>query len=164
MARRKLAPVPTAHATGSSRPTSATTSGVAVASAASASIASDQVAQPIATDERSTVVASEERTPDVTRPALPDPEPELRAVREARDDLREGRPASAYRRLEALDRQSRGGMLVQERSALAAIALCQSQPGPVAQARAADFLLRSPESPLATRVRAACEQARRADR
>ena len=49
-----------------------------------------------------------------------------------------------------------GGMLAQERSALSAIALCQWQPGPEAQARAAEFLRSSPESPLATRVRSAC--------
>jgi hypothetical protein len=92
----------------------------------------------------------------------PDPEPELRALREARDDLRAGRPASAYRRLEDFDRQQGGGMLAQERTALSAIALCQWQPGPQAQARAAEFLRRSPDSPLAVRVRSACEQARQA--
>ena len=85
-----------------------------------------------------------------------DPEPELRALREARDDLRAGRPASAYRRLDAFDRHGGGGMLAQERSALSAIALCQWQPGPQARARAAEFLRSSPESPLAIRVRSAC--------
>jgi hypothetical protein len=85
-----------------------------------------------------------------------DPEPELRALRDARDDLRAGRPASAYRRLDEFDRQGGGGMLAQERSALSAIALCQWQPGPQAQARAAEFLRSSPESPLAIRVRSAC--------
>ena len=50
-------------------------------------------------------------------------------------------------------------MLVQERSALSAIALCQAQPGRDAQERATEFLRRSPESPLATRVKSACEPA-----
>lgn len=87
-----------------------------------------------------------------------DPEPELRVVREAREDLRAGRPARAYRRLEDFANQGGAGMLTQERRALSAIALCQAQPGPDAQARAAEFLWRSPESPLATRVRSVCER------
>lgn len=87
-----------------------------------------------------------------------DPEPELRVVREAREDLRAGRPARAYRRLEDFANQGGPGILTQERRALSAIALCQSQPGPDAQARAAEFLWRSPESPLATRVRSVCER------
>ena len=92
----------------------------------------------------------------------PDPEPELRVLRQARDDLRGGRPASAYRRLDDFDRHASGGMLAQERSALSAIALCQWQPGAEARARAAEFLRSSPESPLAIRVRSACAQASKA--
>ena len=88
-----------------------------------------------------------------------DPEPELRLLREAREDLRAGRSESAYRRLEEYGRQHSGGMLAQERRALSAIALCQWQPGPEAQTRAAEFLRNSPESPLASRVRSACEKA-----
>lgn len=99
--------------------------------------------------------------PPARRVDVSDPEPELRAVREARDDLRAGRPARAYRRLEDFNRQSPGGMLAEERSALSAIALCQAQPGREAQERAAQFLRRSPESPLAARVRSACDPARR---
>jgi hypothetical protein len=94
--------------------------------------------------------------------AARDAEPELRALRDARDDLRSGHPARAYRRLEEFERQGGGGMLGQERSALSAIALCQSQPGPAARARAAAFLRHAPESPLAARVRSSCEQARKA--
>jgi hypothetical protein len=88
-----------------------------------------------------------------------DPEPELRLLREAREDLRAGRSESAYRRLDEYGRQHSGGMLAQERRALSAIALCQWQPGPEAQTRAAEFLRNSPESPLASRVRSACEKA-----
>ena len=104
----------------------------------------------------------ENPAPATTPVVPPDPEPELRALREARDDLRAGRPASAYRRLDDFARQRGGGMLAQERSALSAIALCQWQPGPQAQARAAEFLRSSPESPLAIRVRSACAQASKA--
>jgi hypothetical protein len=104
----------------------------------------------------------EKPTPAAPLVVPPDPEPELRALREAREDLRAGRPASAYRRLDDFDRQRGGGMLAQERSALSAIALCQWQPGPEAQARAAEFLRSSPESPLAIRVRSACAQASKA--
>ncbi|HSS37906.1 MAG TPA: hypothetical protein VLT58_03980 [Polyangia bacterium] len=98
----------------------------------------------------------EKQTPAATVVVPPDPEPELRALRDARDDLRAGRPASAYRRLDDFARQRGGGMLAQERSALSAIARCQWQPGPQARARAAEFLRTSPESPLAIRVRSAC--------
>ncbi len=91
-------------------------------------------------------------------PAAPlDPEPELRVLREAREDLRADRSESAYRRLDDYDRQRSGGMLAQERRALSAIALCEWKPGPEAQTRAADFLRTSPESPLAKRVRSACD-------
>jgi hypothetical protein len=91
-------------------------------------------------------------------PAAPlDPEPELRVLREAREDLRADRSESAYRRLDDYGRQHSGGMLAQERRALSAIALCEWKPGPEAQTRAADFLRTSPESPLAKRVRSACD-------
>jgi hypothetical protein len=91
-------------------------------------------------------------------PAAPlDPEPELRVLREAREDLRADRSESAYRRLDDYGRQHSGGMLAQERRALSAIALCEWKPGPEAQTRAADFLRTSPDSPLAKRVRSACD-------
>jgi len=105
-------------------------------------------------------LAAAPAAPTATRVEAADPEPELRALRDARDDLRAGRPASAYRRLEDFNRQRPGGMLAQERSALAAIALCRWQPGREAQARAAEFLRRMPESPLADRVKSACGLAR----
>lgn len=87
-----------------------------------------------------------------------DPEPELRVLREAREDLRAGLFESAYRRLDEYGRQHSGGMLTQERKALSAIALCHWQPGPEAQARASEFLRVSPDSPLTKRVRSACEK------
>jgi hypothetical protein len=107
---------------------------------------------------RPAVMAAANPGPALT-PVL-DPEPELRVLREAREDLRAGRPESAYRRLDEYRRQHSAGMLSQERSALSAIALCHWQPGPEAQARASEFLRISPDSPLAKRVRSACERAK----
>jgi len=104
------------------------------------------------------------KTPTAAAPRVvpPDPEPELRVLRQARDDLRAGHPASAYRRLDEFDRQASAGVLAQERRALSAIALCQWQPGGQARARAAEFLRSAPESPLAIRVRSACAPASKA--
>jgi len=115
------------------------------------------VEHPKASDDRSVAALPENPTPAVARVEAGDAEPELRVLREARDDLRAGRPASAYSRLDSYDRHSPGGMLTQERNALTAIALCQAQPGRAAQARAGEFLRRSPESPLAARVKSACQ-------
>jgi len=82
---------------------------------------------------------------------------ELRVLRHAREDLRAGLPGDAYRRLVDYDRSHGNGGLAQERQALSAIALCQWRPGLEAQARAAAFLRDAPESPLADRVRSACD-------
>jgi hypothetical protein len=98
--------------------------------------------------------------PSVANAAGPlDPEPELRVLRQAREDLRAGLAESAYRRLVDYERQHGPGVLAQERQALNVIALCNWRPGSEAQARAAEFLRGSPESPLADRVRSECESA-----
>jgi hypothetical protein len=102
-------------------------------------------------------VAAANPSPAVVLAAPLDPEPELRVLREAREDVRANRSESAYRRLDDYGRQHSGGMLAQERRALSAIALCEWKPGPEAQIHAADFLRNSPESPLAKRVRSACD-------
>jgi len=102
-------------------------------------------------------VAAANPSPAVVPAAPLDPEPELRVLREAREDLRADRSESAYRRLDDYGRQHSGGMLAQERRALSAIALCEWKPGPEAQTHAAEFLRNSPESPLAKRVRSACD-------
>jgi len=107
----------------------------------------------------STAVAPVNRGEVATPLAVFDPEPELRLLREAREDLRAGRSERAYRRLDEYGRLHRGGMLAQERRALSAIAYCQWRPGPEAQTRAAEFLRNAPESPLASRVSAACGSA-----
>ena len=111
------------------------------------------------TSRHPTVMAAANPSPAATPVGPIDPEPELRVMREAREDLRAGRSESAYRRLDEYGRQHSGGMLAQERKALSAIAFCQWQPGPDAQAHAVEFLRSSPESPLASRVRSACEKA-----
>jgi len=104
------------------------------------------------------VAARANRTPAAAAAVPFDPEPELRVLREAREDLRAGRPESAYRRLDEYGRQNGVGMLSQERKALSVIALCRWQPGTEAQARASEFLRNSPDSPLARRVHSACEK------
>lgn len=110
--------------------------------------------------KRPTTMTAANPGPAATPVVASDPEPELRVLREAREDLRAGRPESAYRRLDEYGGQHGAGMLIQERRALSAIALCRWQPGPEAQARAVEFLRTSPESPLAKRVRSACEKAK----
>ena len=85
------------------------------------------------------------------------PEPELQLLRQAREDLQRGQPEVAFRRLSDYDREHGQGMLMQERQALKAIALCRWRPGTDAQTRAAQFLRSAPQSPLANRVRSACE-------
>ncbi|HEY5958364.1 MAG TPA: hypothetical protein VIV60_17490 [Polyangiaceae bacterium] len=85
------------------------------------------------------------------------PEPELQLLRQAREDLQRGQAEVAFRRLSDYDREHGPGVLMQERQALKAIALCRWRPGADAQARAAQFLRSAPESPLANRVRSACE-------
>lgn len=88
--------------------------------------------------------------------------PELSVLRQAQNDLRTGHPDLALQRLEDFDRQFGPGALGQERQAISAIALCQARPGPAARARAERFLRTAPESPLAERVRSACESSNRA--
>jgi hypothetical protein len=98
-------------------------------------------------------------TTSVATAAIAPLDPELEVLRQAREDLRQGLAESAYQRLVDFDRRHGSGVLGQERQALSAIALCQWRPGPEAQARVAEFLRNAPESPLADRVRLACERA-----
>jgi hypothetical protein len=83
---------------------------------------------------------------------------ELKVLRQAQEDLRAGLPENAYQRLADFDRHHGSGVLAQERHALSAIALCQWRPGNEARIRAQEFLRDTPESPLANRVRLACEK------
>jgi hypothetical protein len=91
-------------------------------------------------------------------PALDPLDPELSVLRLAQEDLRAGLPARALRRLVEYDRHFGKGPLEEERRAIAAIALCSVSPSPAARAQSERFLESAPDSPLAARVRAACEK------
>lgn len=94
----------------------------------------------------------------VPAPGLAPLDPELTVLRQAQEDLRAGLPAQALRRLTDYDRRFGKGALEEERRAIAAIAFCQVDPGPAAKAQAERFLQTAPESPLAERVRTACQK------
>jgi len=85
-------------------------------------------------------------------------DPSIAATLPAQEDLRAGLPARALRRLAEYDRRFGKGALAEERRAIAAIALCSVRPGPAARAQSERFLQSAPDSPLAGRVRAACEK------
>jgi hypothetical protein len=91
-------------------------------------------------------------------PTLDSLDPELTALRQAQEDLRAGLPAQALRRLAEYDRRFGKGTLSEERQAIGAIALCRLYPGPAAEAQAERFLRAAPDSPLAERVRSACQR------
>jgi hypothetical protein len=77
---------------------------------------------------------------------------ESRRLAEARDALRRGNASGALSRLDELQRAVPGGILGQEREALAIEALAKSGRSAEAQARARAFLQAHPTSPHATRV------------
>jgi hypothetical protein len=79
---------------------------------------------------------------------------ESRLVGEARDALRSGNAEGALAKLEQLRARFPGGVLTQEREALAIEALARSGRRGEAAARAAAFLQAYPTSPLASRVQA----------
>ncbi len=79
---------------------------------------------------------------------------ESRRLTEARDALRRGDASGALSRLAELQRAVPGGILGQEREALAIEALAKSGRASEAQARARAFLQAYPQSPHATRVEA----------
>jgi hypothetical protein len=120
---------------------------------------------PAHADSRSTA-ASPSLTTDTLSPAVdkatgPAPaslDSELNLLRQAQEDLRIGMPAQALNRLADFDRLFPRPKLDQERQAIEAIATCQVHPGPAALGRAQRFLQKAPLSPLAARVRSACQQ------
>jgi hypothetical protein len=81
---------------------------------------------------------------------------EVAVLKQAREELRLGRPARALEALVEYDRRFANGVLGEERQAMVAIATCQAQPGPAARAQAEAFLRKAPASPLRERVREAC--------
>jgi len=101
--------------------------------------------------------------------AVPPPEPpaapapvshhlaeELRLMRAASAALTENEPAKALRILNDHARRFPDGALAEERRALRAIGLCK-QHAPEARRELEAFLRSDPQSPLAARVRDACE-------
>lgn len=81
---------------------------------------------------------------------------EVAVLKRAREALQRGQPAQALRALAEYDRLFGKGGLGEERQAMAAIALCQVQPGAKAREQAEAFIHAAPNSPLIERVRAAC--------
>jgi len=93
--------------------------------------------------------------PSVARRGL---DGELDLLQGAQDELRSGRADRALELLDQHEKQFAGGALREERQAARVLALCKA--GRVAEARvaAAAFLVESPRSPQAARVRAACAE------
>jgi hypothetical protein len=81
---------------------------------------------------------------------------EVEVLKRAREALRLHRPASAIEALVEYDRRFGNGVLGEERRAMAAIATCRAQPGPISRAQADAFVRGAPQSPLRERVREAC--------
>lgn len=81
---------------------------------------------------------------------------EVAVLKRAREALQLGRPAQALQALAEYDRLFGKGVLGEERQAMAAIALCQVQPGPSSREKAEAFIRLAPSSPLVERVRATC--------
>jgi hypothetical protein len=101
--------------------------------------------------------AAEAPPPAVTAAPAPPPDTlaaETQRLREANGALRGG---DAQRALALLDEQSAGGaQLREERAAARILALCDLGRTDEARAQAAAFLQKSPQSPLADRVRKSC--------
>jgi hypothetical protein len=72
--------------------------------------------------------------------------------------LVEDDPGRAYRLAQAGHREFKGGMLRQEREALAVLALAKLGDAAQARTRAHDFLVRYPDSPLRDRIQAALRE------
>lgn len=135
-------PLPAASAT-------ATTSASAATSAAPApKVAADP--RPVASGAAS--AASATADPEVSRETLL--REESRMVGEARDALRRGDAAGALVMLDKIVSRFPGGMLVQEREALAIEALARSGRCDEAKQRAYVFVDRWPASPFTARVQA----------
>lgn len=99
------------------------------------------------------------KLPETVAPAAAPEDPlnvEVAVLKQAREALQRGQPAQALRALAEYDRLFGKGGLSEERQAMAAIALCQVQPGSKAREQAEAFIRSAPSSPLIERVRAAC--------
>jgi len=142
----------------------------AAARAGSAPVAApDQLGQPTAALPAAEPEAEPPRRASHSRPAArvpgakaapseagPDVAGEIALLGEAQRALASGQPEKALVLLDRHAREFPHGSLGQERAAARIIALCALGRVTTARAEAAAFLARSPGSPLAERVRAAC--------
>jgi hypothetical protein len=83
-------------------------------------------------------------------------EEETKRLREAHKALRSGQPERALELLEEQSATFAAGELREERAAARVFALCEAGKTSEAKAAAKAFLIKSPRSPLAGRVRGAC--------
>lgn len=83
-------------------------------------------------------------------------EEETKRLREAHKALRSGQPERALELLEEQSTTFASGELREERAAARVFALCEAGKTSEAKAAAQAFLIKSPRSPLAGRVRGAC--------
>ena len=84
---------------------------------------------------------------------------ETRALRQARVSLQDGRPQDALAKLDRAARDFPRGLLVEERSALRVLALCDAGRAKESRAAATAFTLAYPRSAHAKRVANACRAA-----
>lgn len=115
---------------------------------------------PVPVPETTTPAPATSETPAPTAriaaSAAPSLEIETRALGDVQHELRDGRPDSALRLLDAQARTFANGVLHEERAAARVLALCAA--GRLWEARRARqrFLETYPQSPSADRVRASC--------
>jgi hypothetical protein len=121
-----------------SAPTTAATPAAATAAASTGSTASQPQASQIA-------------------PGSASARAELRVIQRATLALKRGELHAAQSALREHERLFPHGVLVEERVALRALATCRDGRGVEGRADAARFLARYPDSPLAERVRSACQ-------
>lgn len=96
-----------------------------------------------------------EAGPAVTSPTL-NLAAESRGLGEVQAALRDGKPARALELLSVQDQQFAGGVLVEERAAARAMALCAAAQHAAGRSAAAAFARSYPNSALGARVRRAC--------
>lgn len=154
-----------AHAAAPSSAPSDETPAPAEASASTKADASEKPGAPAepsaAPPEAAAARATASRTPRAAAAARQGSEgldAEIALLRDAQQALQAGQFAQALSKLDEHASRYPRGVLSTEREASRAIALCRSGRAPSGRAIAARLLAKSPGSPLATRVRAACGQ------
>lgn len=81
---------------------------------------------------------------------------ELRVLKQAQREMKEGSAEKALELLERHDKRSPDGQLAEERAAARVLALCKARRATEARAAAAEFVRRFPGSPHHDRVTSAC--------